>query len=334
MSGIALKIDDNLSVLHSFGDVKYIKNRQPRINNVEKFPSELDIDNVINSINDTYSDEFKNRPKYTRENLIVACKIDKFDNIAFIPFGLKQELPTTTSGVSSDSNIKVDYKYKFNPVYYKKFIPSLKDKENLFKEIRDNDPIVSLFEVTINSTNNYLLLFKENSELKSTGTQHEINSLENYNNFPFLVHKDASWSIWTKKNNIAGVYIVNGNNFKVNVKDRIEDVYEEKYKDEFEIDIDKNKLTELIKIKFNHNNFVDIKTLEKMVISYPKFKNDIYQGDIYQDDIYQNNMNFNEFNLVPEMILILHEIGGTVVDFADLLQVIENIKGEMGGIGQ
>lgn len=333
MSGIALRIDDNLSVLHSFGDVKYIQNKQPKINNAEKFPSELNIDNVINSINDTYSADFKNRPKYTKENLIVACKIDKFDNIAFIPFGYKQKLTGSNSGAPSSSNLNIKYKYKFNPVYYKKFIPSLKDKENLFKEIRDNDPIVSLFEVTINSTNNYLLLFKENSELKSTGTQHEINSLENYNNFPFLVHKDAVWSIWTKKNNIAGVYRIDSIDFKKYVKDRIEKVYDENYKENFEIDI-KNKLIDLIKIKFNYGNFADIKTLEKMVISYPEIKSDIYQRDIYQDDIYQNNIDFNEFNFVPEMILILHEIGGSVVDFADLLQVIENIGSNMGEVGQ
>lgn len=319
MSGIALKIDDNLSVLHSFGDIKYIKNKQSKINNAEKFPNELDIDNVINTIHDIYSTDFENRPKYTRENLIVACKIDDFDNIAFIPFGLKKDLELTNSGVSSDSNLKIKYKYKFNPMYYKKFIPSLKDKENLFKEIYNDDPIVSLFEVTINSTNKYLLLFNENSELKSTGTQHEINSLENYNNFPFLVNKDAVCSIWTKKNNIAGVYIIDSNKFKEDIKNRIETVYDGEYKDNFEIDIDKNKLIELRKIKFNYGDFKDVKELEKLIITYPEFKN-----DIYQDDIYQNNIDFNEFNLVPEMILILHDYTNSAlnIEFDELIKFI------------
>ena len=239
MSGIALKIDDNLSVLHTFGDVKYIQNKQSK-NNSEKFPSGLNLDDITRKINNNFNTNTVNKIKYEKENLIVACKVEDFDSVAFIPFGRKLEIKKQQ--VFSGPNLKITTKYLFNPMYYKKFIPSLKNEEtvnkiNFFKEIRDDDPIVGLFEVTIDSTKKYLLLFKEDYELKSTGTQHEINGLENYNNFPFLVKKNTDCSIWTKRNNIAGVYIMESDNFKKEVKERIDKVYNNAYTENFKIDM-------------------------------------------------------------------------------------------------
>lgn len=329
MSGIALKIDDNLSVLHTFGGVNYIRNKQP-INNFEKFPSELNIDNMIETINGVIELDLvgeggkKFNFKYTKENLIVALRVDNFDDIAFIPLGRKIKFE---KNINNNINLIITPKYLFNPIYYKKFIPSLKNSETLFNEIRENDPIVSLFEVTIDTEKKYLLLFKEDSELKSTVTQHEINGLENYNNFPFLVKKGSKCDIWTKKNNIAGVYIIESDKFKEAVKDRINAVYDKMYTENFGIEV-KNKLTELRKIKFNHDNFKDVMTLEKMVISYPQFINDDYcQDDYYQDD---TDIDFNEFNLTPEMVLILHDDKNNKnVDFADLIELIHEISNEL-----
>ena len=330
MSGIALRVDDNLSVLHTFGGVNYIRNKQP-INNFEKFPSELNLDDIIKQINgiiekgivDEGGKKIKLKLKYTKENLIVACKVDNSDDIAFIPFGHKINFKENTS--HSNPNLIITTEYLFNPIYYKKFIPSLKNVETFLNdaETRINDPIVGLFEVTIDKEKKYLLLFKEDSELKSTGTQHEINGLENYNNFPFLVKNGSKCGIWTKKNNIAGVYIIDSNNFSRDVKSRIDKVYGEIYNNNFEISF-KNKLTELRKIKFNYDNFKDVMTLEKLTISYPKLKNDdYYQDDYYQDD---NGVDFNEFNLIPEMVLILHDNkSGEDIDFNDLLAIIDSM---------